>query len=361
MSIGKFCEAKGMRIAQLSPLWLEVPPRAYGGTEYVISLLTEELIKRGHEVTLFATADSHTSAKLVPIWPRGLFKDTAVSVPFAVQALLYRELLERQDEFDIIHDHCEIYTAPFSKFIKPPIVTTLHSIFSEENTILYKKSSNINYVAISRSQKKMGPGVRIVKTIHHGIPLERYEFNQKPNDYLLWLSNIAPDKGLAEAIQITKMAGEKLVVAGPIFSHNADYFEYRIKPLIDGKQIRYVGTADFPKKIELFKNAKAFLYPIFKRKEPFGLVVIEAMACGTPVITAREGGSMPELVEDGKTGFLVDSPEEAIRAIKKIRTVNRAYCREYVQKNFPLRKMVNSYERLYGKVLAESQNRQSTT
>lgn len=339
-----------MRIAQVAPLWLETPPQTYGGTERIVSLLTEELIKRGHEVTLFATADSKTKAKLVPIWPKGLFTDVGV-VSAAVFGLLYKELLERQGEFDIIHDHCEYNTTPFSKFIKPPIVTTLHSVFAEENTILYKKFPNINYVAISENQKKSAPGVNIVKTIYHGIPVEQYEFNSKPQDYLLWLSNITPDKGLGEAIEIAKMAGEKLIISGPIFPRNADYFEYRIKPLIDGKQIQFVGTADDKKKIELFKEAKAFLFPIFKRQEPFGLVVIEAMACGTPVIAARSG-AMPELIEHGKTGFLVDSVEEAVSAVKRIKRISRSYCRDYVKKNFPLKKMVDRYEQLYKKILS---------
>jgi glycosyltransferase involved in cell wall biosynthesis len=339
-----------MRIAQLSPLWLEVPPFTYGGTEYMISLLTEELIKRGHQVTLFATADSRTSAELVPVWPKGLFKDANVQDPFAVLGLLYKELFERQEEFDIIHDHCEIYTAAFSRFLKPPIVTTLHSIFNKERIILYKKFPNVNYVAISHDQRKSGHGVNFIKTIHHGLPIEKYEFNSRPKDYLLWISNIAPDKGLAEAIEIAKMAGEKLIISGPIFHLHAEYFERRIKPLIDGKQIQFVGVSDFEKKIELLKNAKAFLFPIFKRQEPFGLVVIEAMACGTPVIAARSG-SMPELIENEKNGFIINSQEEALAALKKIGGISREYCRAYVKKNFSLKTMVNHYERLYKNVL----------
>ncbi|PIS17216.1 MAG: glycosyl transferase [Candidatus Nealsonbacteria bacterium CG09_land_8_20_14_0_10_42_14] len=249
----------------------------------------------------------------------------------------------------MIHDHGEQYGAPFSKFLKPPIVSTLHNPITEEKNILFKKYSNINYVAISKNQKRSGPGLNIVKTIYHGIPVEKYEFNSKPKDYLLWLSSVIPEKGPATAIEIAKMAGEKLIISGPIFSYAADYFEYRIKPLIDGEQIQFVGESDFEKKIELFKNAKAFLFPI-RRQEPFGLVVIEAMACGTPVIAFKDG-SMPELIEQGKTGFLVDSAEEAVKALKKIKRISRDYCREYVKKNFPLRRMVNRYERLYKNIL----------
>jgi len=337
-----------MRIAQVNPLWYEVPPFAYGGTELIISMLTEELVRRGHEVTLFSTADSRTSAKLVPIWPKGLIKAN-LQAPYAPLALLYKELLERQSEFDIIHDHGEQYGVPFSKFLKPPIVSTLHNVISEEKNILFKKYPNINYVAISKNQKKSGPGLNIVKTVYHGIPIEKYDFNPKPGNYLIWLSSIQPDKGTASAIEIAKMAGEKLIISGPIHPQNADYFEYRIKPLIDGKQIQFVGEANFEKKVELFKNAKAFLFPI-KRQEPFGLVVIESLACGTPVIAFREG-AMPELIEQGKTGFVVSDKMGALRAIKKIKTISREYCREYVKKNFPLKRMVNRYERLYKKLI----------
>ena len=342
-----------MRIAQVSSIWIETPPRAYGGSQRIVSLLTEELVKRGHEVTLFATADSKTKAKLVPIWPKGLDTDGDVGHPSAVFGLLSKELLERQGEFDIIHDHCEYNTAPFSKFFKPPIVTTLHNVFTKENMILYKKFPNINYVAISESQKKSAPGVNIVKTIYHGIPVEKYGFSARPKDYILWISDIAPDKGLAEAIEIAKMAGEKLIISGPIFPKNADYFEYRIKPLIDGKQIQFVGVSRFEKKIQLYRRAKVFLFPIFKRQEPFGLVVIEAMACGTPVIAARSG-AMPELIIDGKTGFLVDTKEEAVQALKKIDTISRKYCRQHVEENFSLKTMVDSYEALYKEILAKN-------
>ena len=339
-----------MRIAQVNPLWYEVPPFAYGGTEFVISLLTEELVKRGHEVTLFSTADSRTKAKLISIWPKGLV-EANLAAPFAPLALLYKEVLERQDEFDIIHDHGEQYGVPFSKFLKPPVVSTLHNPITEEKNILFKKYSNVNYVAISKSQKKFGPGINIVRTIYHGIPVENYEFNSKPENYLFWLSSIQPDKGTAAAIEIAKMAGEKLIISGPIHPQNADYFEYRIKPLIDGNQIQFVGESDFKKKIELFKNAKAFLFPI-RRQEPFGLVVIESMACGTPVIAFNEG-SMPELIEQGKTGFVVSDKTGALRALKRIKTISREHCREYVKKNFPLKRMVDHYERLYKNLTKE--------
>jgi glycosyltransferase involved in cell wall biosynthesis len=342
-----------MRIAQIAPLWIPVPPFTYGGTEFVVSLITEELVKRGHEVTLFATGDSHTSGRLVPIWPKSLWR-ARLHTPHAAYSLLFNELLRRQKEFDIIHDHCEFYSAPFSKFLKIPVVSTVHHPMYEEMTILFKKFPNVNYVAISKNQRKTAPGVNFVKTIYNGIPVEKYEFEPNPKDYLLWLSKITPEKGIGEAIEVAKAAGEKLVIAGIIPKEQQDYFDYRIKPRIDGEQIQFVGAANFEKKVELFKNAKALLYPI-KRAEPFGLVVVESMACGTPVIAYKEG-SMPELIKDGKTGFLVKDRDEMIEATKKIDKISRKICRSYVVKKFSAEKMVNKYEALYHKILKEKRN-----
>ncbi len=337
-----------MRIAQVAPLWIPIPPYTYGGTELVVSWLCDELVRRGHEVTLFATEDAKTSANLVPVWPKALWR-AKLKAPHAVFSLLYEKLISLQDQFDVIHDHCEFYTAPFSKFLKPKIITTLHHPLTEETIILYKKFPNINFVAISENQRKSGPGINIVKTIYHGLPLERYQLNLKPKNYLLWLSKIAPEKGVAEAIDIAKLSGENLIISGNILPEYGDYFNFRIRPLVDGKKIQFVGASDFGKKIELIKNAKAFIFPV-KRPEPFGLVVIEAMACGTPVI-AFKSGATPELIKDKKTGFIVNSIEEGCQAVKKIETISRADCREHVNKNFNLKRMVNRYEKLFKKIL----------
>ncbi|KPJ73385.1 hypothetical protein AMJ48_01335 [Parcubacteria bacterium DG_74_1] len=345
-----------MRIAQIAPIWIPVPPYTYGGTELVISWLCDELTRKGHQVTLFATSDSRTLANLVPVWPQSLWRAKLKS-PHAVFSLLYEKLFSLQGQFDIIHDHCEFYTVPYSKFLKPPVVTTLHHPLTEEATILYKKFSNINYVAISKNQKRHGPGINIVKTIYHGLPPEKYPFNPRPQNYLLWLSRIGPDKGIAEAIDIAKLSGEKLIISGNILPQYADYFEFRIKPLINGKQIQFVGASDFSKKIELLKNAKGFLFPI-RRPEPFGLVVIEAMACGVPVIAYKEG-SMPELIKDGETGFLVNSKEEAIDAVKKINKIKRIDCHHYMVKKFTLRKMVNKYEALYNTIIKDAKKKKA--
>lgn len=340
-----------MKIAQIAPLWIPVPPYTYGGTELIVSLLTEELVKRGHEVTLFASGDSKTSARLVPVWPKSLWR-AKLHAPHAVFTLLYKKIYEMQNEFDIIHDHCEFYTPFVDSLIKVPVVSTIHHPMYEEMIILFKKFPEINYVAISKNQRKSAAGVNFVKTIYHGLPLEKYEYNEKPKDYLLWLSKITPEKGPFEAIKIAKEAGEKLILSGVIPKEQQDFFEYRILPLIDGKQIRFVGAADFEKKIELFKNAKAFLYPI-RRDEPFGLVVIESMACGTPVLSYKEG-AMPELIKHEKTGFLVSDEKEMVEALKGINQINRRDCRREVKRRFGLRKMVNKYEALYRTILKET-------
>lgn len=339
-----------MRIAQIAPLWISTPPKTYGGTEFVASLLTEELVRRGHEVTLFATGDSKTKAKLVPIWPKGLWS-AKLSAPHAAFSLLFHEVIARQDEFDIIHDHCEFYTAPFSEFLKPPIISTVHHPMYEEVIMLFKKYPNINYVAVSKNQRKTAPGVNFAATIYNGIPIKRYDFQEKPEDYLLWISKITPEKGIAEAIEVAKKTGEKLLIAGVIPKEEQDYFDYRISPEIDGKQIQFVGAANFEKKVELFRNAKVLLYPI-KRAEPFGLVVVESMACGTPVIAYKEG-AMPELIKDGKTGFLVETQEEMIAALSGINQIDRLSCRRYVARKFSHQKMVNKYEALYNKIVKQ--------
>lgn len=340
-----------MRILQIAPLWIPVPPITYGGTELVISWLTEELVKRGHDVTLLASGDSKTSAKLIPIWPSSLWR-AHLSTPHTVFALIYEKLAQIQEEFDIIHDHCEFYTAPFVPFFKRPVVSTIHHPMYEELIILFKKFSQINYVAVSKDQKKSAPGVNFVKTIYHGLPITQYPFNPQPQDYLLWLSKISPGKGPAEAIEVAKRAKEKLIVSGNILKEYGDYFEYRLQPLIDGRRIQFVGASDFEKKIDLLKNAKAFLYPV-RRPEPFGLVVAEAMACGTPVVAYKEG-AMPELIKDGKTGFLVNNQEEMTEALKEIDKIERIDCRRHVARKFSLKKMVNKYEALYNTIIKNS-------
>ncbi|MCD6471278.1 glycosyltransferase family 4 protein [bacterium] len=337
-----------LRIGIIAPLWIPVPPFTYGGIEFMVSLLTEELVKRGHQVTLFASGDSRTKARLIPIWPKSIWRAN-VRYRSAIYSLLLKKVIDLQDEFDIIQDNCEFYTVFLSQFLKVPLVSRIGHPLTEEVIILYKKFSQVNYVALSENQRKTGPGINFVATIYNGIPVEKYPFNPNPQNYLLWLSKIIPEKGIIDAIEVAKITGEKLIICGIVPKEQRDFFEYRVRPLIDGEQIRFVGQADFEKKVNLFKNAKAFLFPT-KLNESFGTVMIEAMACGTPVI-AYPNGAIPEVVENNKNGFLVKSEREMIEAVEKIGQINRNVCREHIVKNFNLEKMVDGYENLYYKIL----------
>ncbi len=339
-----------MRIAQFAPIWVPVPPRSYGGTEFVVSELTEELTARGHEVTLFASGDSVTKARLVSPWPASLWR-ARLNSPHAVWSLHMSNLLDRQDEFDIIHDHCTFYVAPFTPFLKPPVVSTLHRPLTPETHKVFGRFPKINYVPISRDQMSSAPDLHHAHMIHNGIPTERFRFNASPQGHLLWLSKIIPSKGVIQAIQAAKLADTRLIIAGNIVGEeNERFFKYEVQPLIDGEQVKYVGEADFDAKVELFRNARALLCP-FTRREPFGLVMTEAMACGTPVIGFRNG-AIPEVVEDGVTGYIVDSVEEMAAAVPKIPALSRAACRKRVEEHFSVKRMVDEYENLFKRIIA---------
>lgn len=346
-----------MKIAQFAPVWVPVPPRSYGGTEFVVSELTEGLIARGHEVTLFATGDSATKGALVSPWPASLWR-AKLGSPHAVWSLHYSNLLDRAEEFDIIHDHCTFYTAPFTRFIGTPVVSTLHRPLSPETHKVFERYPEIYYVPISRDQKNSATFLKNTPYIYNGIPADRFPFNPNPKDYVLWLSKVIPSKGVLQAIEAAKLAREKLIIAGNIVGEeNERYFKYEVQPLIDGDQVQYVGEADFETKSKLFKNAKALLCP-FNRREPFGLVMTEAMACGTPVIGFRVG-SIPEIIEHGVTGYVVDDVEQMADAIRKIGDIDRKKCRERAETKFSTTRMVDEYEALYKKILddrAKDQN-----
>ena len=333
-----------MKIAQFPPIWIPVPPRTYGGTEFVVSEVTEGLVARGHEVTLFASGDSTTSARLISPWPAALWR-AKLSSPHAVWSLHLDNLLQHQDEFDVIHNHCGFYIFPAAKFIKKPIINTLHRPLAPENYKVFERFSDSIYVPISRDQMDSAPKLRRVRMIYNGIPTERFPYNANPQDYLLWISKIIPEKGILEAIRVAKLAGKQLKIAGNIVGEeNERFFKYEVQPLIDGDLIQYVGEADFETKIGLFRNAKALLCP-FNRREPFGLVLIEAMACGTPVI-AFGSGAIPEIVEDGVTGFVVKSVEDMAEAVNRLPLLDRAACRRRVDENFSVTRMIDEYENL---------------
>lgn len=329
----------------LSPIAWSTPPKKYGPWESVVSLLTEGLVKRGIDVTLFATADSHTSAKLHAVCPRPYEEDKSIMVK-VYECLHISEVFERADEFDIIHNHFDYLPLTYSKLVDTPVVTTIHGISSRKILPVYKKYNNSTfYVSISDAYRCND--LDYIATVRHGIDVESFYFNDKPQDYLLFLSRIHEDKGTKEAIEIAKKTGKTLRIAGYIADKT--YFEKEVEPHIDNRQIVYEGHVDPVRKKELLSNAYALLHMI-NYDEAFGLGVVEALASGTPVI-ARNRGSMPELIREGETGFLVSSVDEAVEAVNKVDSISRKICRKSVETSFSVDRMVDDYIKVYEEIL----------
>jgi glycosyltransferase involved in cell wall biosynthesis len=339
-----------MQILQIAPLWIPIPPITYGGTELVVYNIVEELHSRKHNVSLIASGDSKTNAKLISLWEKSLWRAHLKS-PHAIIMNMIGKVLEIGDEFDILHNHTDFYLVPFAKYLQRPVISTIHRPIDEAALKVFKEYAKWNhFVAVSYDQASSTPEIKFKKVIHHGIKLERYEFNDAPDDYLLWISKIEDEKGILEAIEATRRSGERLIIAGNVVEEESGrFFRYEVLPNIDGDKIRYVGQVTFQQKIELTKKAKAVLYPI-KRREPFGLVIIESMACGTPVI-AFKNGAASELIIDGKNGFLVNSVEEMASMIKEVKKIKRKDCRMHIEKNFTVEKMVDEYEALYKELI----------
>jgi len=334
----------------LSPIAWRTPPRHYGPWESVASLLTEALVARGVEVTLFATADSETSGRLHAVCEKGYEEDTSMD-PKVWECLHISELFERADQFDLIHNHFDFLPLTYSGLVEIPVITTIHGFSSPNILPVYKKyNGKAFYVSISDADRS--PELDYIATIHHGIDLKRFMFNPQYGDTLLFFGRIHHDKGTKEAIEIARACGRKLIIAGII--QDEDYFQHYIEPSIDNRNALYVGSADPVKRNTLLGNALALLHPI-NFNEPFGLSVVEAMACGTPVI-AFNRGSMPELIENGKNGILVSTIDEAVQAVSRIRDINRAECRRIVEDRFTVDHMVEKYIRVYEQVLEQTKN-----
>lgn len=350
-----------MRIAQIAPLWEQVPPATYGGTELVVSLLTEELVRRGHEVTLFASGDSTTTAKLESIHPQALRLDPTIKEVGIYEMLQLSQVYERANEFDIIHSHMGCAGLPYANLVKTPTVFTLHGIFTPDNEKMFAHARRQPFISISDSQREPRLNLNCVATVYNGVNTSAYRFYPKPSDppYLAFLGRMSPEKGTHLAIAIAKATGWNLKIAGKIDPVDVEYFEQEIKPDIDGTQIQFLGEANHAQKNVLLGNAVATLFPITWR-EPFGLVMAESMAAGTPVI-AMNLGSAPEVIAHGKTGFLCQTVEECIQALSKIPAIDRQACRQHVETNFSAQRMADGYEAVYQKVLAErfSQNGRS--
>jgi glycosyltransferase involved in cell wall biosynthesis len=329
----------------LAPISWRTPPRAYGPWELVTSLLTEALVARGVDVTLFATADSITAGKLAAVCPRPYSDDPSIDAK--VWELLHvAHVFERAYEFDVIHNQADFVPLAFSRLVETPIVTTIHGFSSDRIVPAYRRyEDRVAYVAISAADRRAD--LRYAATIHHGIALDEFPFDAAGSDDLLFFGRIHPDKGAAEAIEAARRAGRRLVMAGIV--QDQSYYEREVAPAIDGARVVYGGPVGGDVRLRTLGSARALLH-LINFDEPFGLSVVEAMACGTPVI-ARNRGSMPEIIEHGVTGFLVESIEEAVDAIGRIPQIDRSACRAAVAARFSVERMADRYLALYRRIL----------
>ncbi len=334
-----------MRIAMLSPIAWRTPPRHYGPWEWVVSQLTEGLVNRGVEVTLFATGDSLTRARLDWVVPRGYEEDQSLD-PKVWEGLHIANVFEKAGKFDLIHNHFDFLPLTYSALVDTPVVTTIHGFSSEKILPVYQKyNRRVHYVAISEADKH--PALDYAAVIHHGIPLEQYEFHPEPGEYLLVFGRIHHDKGVHEAIQFARAVHKPLVIAGII--QDQTYFDEKVAPYLDGKNIRFIGPVGPDRKSEVLGNARTLLHFI-NFDEPFGLSIIESLACGTPVIAVNRG-SLPEIMVDGKTGWLVNHWEEAVEKFPLLEGIDRSRCREHVAQHFTVDGMVERYLHLYREIL----------
>ena len=341
-----------MRIAQVAPLHERVPPLLYGGTERVVSYLTEELVRQGHDVTLFASGDSITRAKLVACSERSLRLDERIIDPLAHHFVLLDEVFARAAEFDVLHFHIDYLHFPLSRRQQTPHVTTLHGRLDLPDLIpLYRKFGEMPVVAISRAQRRPLPWLNWQGTVHHGLPPDLYRPGAGRGDYLLFLGRISIEKRLDRAIEIARHSGMRLKVAAKVDTADRKYFKKTIEPLLDDPIVEFVGEVGDRGKQALLGDARALLFPI-DWPEPFGLVLLEAMACGTPVIAYRRG-SVPEILEDGVTGFLVDNLCEATSAVANVDRLDRALCRSRFEERFSAARMAQDYLNIYERLLKD--------
>jgi len=342
-----------MRIAMLSPIAWRTPPRHYGPWESVVSLLTERRVVEGIETTLFATGDSETTGMLHAICPRGYEEDASI-IPKVWECLHISEVFERAAEFDIIHNHFDFLPLTYTGLINTPVVATIHGFSSPEILPVYKKyNGNVSYVSISDADRS--PELDYVKTIYHGIDIRQFDFQPVSDDYLLFFGRIHPDKGTRESIEIAKECGKKLILAGII--QDEAYFQRYVEPCLEKSDVVYVGSVGPTERNRLLGNAYALLHPI-NFHEPFGLSIIESMACGAPVIAFKKG-SMPELIENGQNGFLVNTVEEAIDRIPQIRDIDRTSCRRHVERNFTVERMAKEYIQVYKTILEKKKREEN--
>jgi len=339
-----------MRIAQVAPLYESVPPRFYGGTERVVSWLTETLVAFGHDVTLFASGDSVTNARLIPACKQALRLDANCIDPFAHHILMIENVFRHADEFDLIHFHVDYLHFLRSRREQVACATTLHGRLDLPDLVpLYQEFREIPLISISDAQRTPLPWVNWLGTVRHGLPANLLSLNEQDGKYLAFLGRISPEKGLDLAIEIAIRSEMPLKIAAKVDRADREYFEAKIKPLLDHPLIDFIGEIGRTEKQEFLGNAAALLFPI-QWPEPFGLVTIESLACGTPVI-ACPSGSVPEIVLDGKCGFLMRTVEQAVKAVRKISRIDRSDCRRHFELNFTADRMAREYLSIYDKLI----------
>jgi glycosyltransferase involved in cell wall biosynthesis len=341
-----------MRIAQVAPLYESVPPSCYGGTERIVSYLTEELVRLGHEVTLFASGDSLTAARLIPVCRRSLRLDETCIDQLAHHFLMLEQVFQRASDFDLIHFHVDYLHFPFTRRHRVPSVTTLHGRLDIPDLApLYREFSEMPVVSISNAQRQPLAWANWQATVYHGLPLDMYRFEQRPGGYLAFLGRISPEKRVDRAIDIARRVDLPLRIAAKVDRGDQGYFQREIAPLLEHPLIEYMGEICDADKNDFLGGACALLFPI-DWPEPFGIVMIEALACGTPVIAYRNG-SVPEIVETGETGFIVSDGEGAAEAVRRIPALSRRRCRDLFEQRFTSQRMARDYVAVYERLLGQ--------
>ena len=347
-----------MRIAQVAPLYESVPPKLYGGTERVVSYLTEELVRQGHEVTLFASGDSLTEARLVPVCKQSLRLSPDCVDPLAHHVRLVEHVLDESENFDLIHFHIDYLHYPRTRNQVVATLTTLHGRLDiPDLALLYQRFKDVPVVSISDSQREPLSWLNWQRTIYHGLPVESLKFNAEPGSYLAFLGRISPEKGVDHAIAIAREAGIELKIAAKVDRVDQAYFDAVVKPLLNGPGVDFIGEINHSEKSAFLGGAMALLTPV-QWPEPFGLVMIEAMACGTPVI-GYPRGSVPELVEDGISGFIVNGVQQAAEAVRAVPILSRQRCRDYFERRFSATRMSEDYVGVYNRLLNSNNNEES--
>jgi glycosyltransferase involved in cell wall biosynthesis len=335
-----------MRIAQIAPLYESVPPKLYGGTERVVSYLTEELVRQGHDVTLFASGDSVTGARLVACSPRALRLDETWIDPLAYNVVMVDKVFKAAHKFDIIHFHTDYLHFPLSKRYGVPTIMTMHGRLDVPEMVpVFRQFPHMRLVSISDAQREPLPWADWQGTVHHGLPKDLYTFKEAPGDYLAFLGRISPEKRPDRAIEIAKRTGMKLKMAAKVDKVDAEYFKQQIEPLLNDPLVEFIGEINEKEKDEFLGNAYALLFPI-DWPEPFGMVMIEAMACGTPVV-AFPGGSVPEVIQDGVNGFISSDLDQAVEAVQRVSTLSRLECRQVFEERFSAERMAKDYVAIF--------------